>query len=290
MEQTVDVHGDFENTSGDVANAQRITTAEMENARIELGQQLIPVQEKWIGVQKKAVVALVNMTAAMNDADKESELLSRTLFENAKAAGKVTGEWEDLGKAGSETAEQASGWSKVWDVLAGRTRGLDKALKEVIGDTGKLTVAQLQSRDAYIAYAKGMKGVGAATDALAPKLVSIDRLTRIFSGDLFAAARNADKLKRSTKGIGALFAGGGGSGEKRSASGGPIAAGQATLVGERGPEVISTSRSGFVTPNHKLGGGGGNVYNINVTAIDPNSAAVAVVDAIRSFEDRFGAI
>lgn len=52
---------------------------------------------------------------------------------------------------------------------------------------------------------------------------------------------------------------GGKSGLGKKAAGGWTIPGQMTLVGERGPEVISTTRPMFVTPNHQLGGGG-NTY------------------------------
>ena len=50
------------------------------------------------------------------------------------------------------------------------------------------------------------------------------------------------------------------------AMGGQVQAGSSYLVGEQGPEVVTMGTSGFVTPNHRLGGGGqiGNmVVNIN---------------------------
>jgi hypothetical protein len=47
----------------------------------------------------------------------------------------------------------------------------------------------------------------------------------------------------------------------RRASGGPVQRGRTYLVGERGPELLTMGRSGgHVTPNHRLGGGGGDVY------------------------------
>lgn len=49
------------------------------------------------------------------------------------------------------------------------------------------------------------------------------------------------------------------------AAGGPVSAGKTYLVGERGPELVTMGGSGFVTPNHALGGGGGAV---NVTVVN----------------------
>ncbi|WP_416797304.1 phage tail tape measure protein [Ciceribacter azotifigens] len=45
------------------------------------------------------------------------------------------------------------------------------------------------------------------------------------------------------------------------ASGGPVSAGRSYLVGEKGPEIITPSRSGYVHPN---GSGPGGTYNIGV--------------------------
>lgn len=68
------------------------------------------------------------------------------------------------------------------------------------------------------------------------------------------------------------------------ASGGPLDAHQATLVGERGPEIITASRSGYVHPNESLGGGSGfkqiNHITINGVAGDLRKIARAVEDAI----------
>lgn len=50
MEQTSQVQGDFANTSDDAANAQRIATAEMENAQAVIGQALLPVMAALMSV------------------------------------------------------------------------------------------------------------------------------------------------------------------------------------------------------------------------------------------------
>ena len=38
--------------------------------------------------------------------------------------------------------------------------------------------------------------------------------------------------------------------------GGPVTGGKATIVGERGPEILVPHRSGHIIPNNKLGGQG----------------------------------
>ena len=51
------------------------------------------------------------------------------------------------------------------------------------------------------------------------------------------------------------------------ANGGPVSAGGAYLVGERGPELFTPKRSGMITANDKLGGGDTtNVVTVNVDA------------------------
>ena len=50
------------------------------------------------------------------------------------------------------------------------------------------------------------------------------------------------------------------------ADGGQIQGGKSYIVGERGPELFTPGASGFVTPNHALGMGGGvQVGSINIT-------------------------
>jgi len=51
------------------------------------------------------------------------------------------------------------------------------------------------------------------------------------------------------------------------ATGGPVQANRATMVGERGPELFVPNQSGAIIPNNKIGGGGGVVVNqtINVS-------------------------
>jgi hypothetical protein len=64
------------------------------------------------------------------------------------------------------------------------------------------------------------------------------------------------------------------------ATGGMASAGGTYLVGERGPELLTMgARSGYVTPNHALGGGG--PININVNGADPNEVVRALQAYVR---------
>ena len=64
--------------------------------------------------------------------------------------------------------------------------------------------------------------------------------------------------------LGGLFNFGGGK-----AKGGPVSAGTSYMVGEKGPELFTPSRSGTITPNNALGGGVGNI-TVNVDASGTN--------------------
>tara|TARA_R100001086_G_scaffold235851_1_gene158978 strand:- start:320 stop:700 length:381 start_codon:yes stop_codon:yes gene_type:complete len=54
------------------------------------------------------------------------------------------------------------------------------------------------------------------------------------------------------------------------ANGGPIPGRKPTLVGERGPELFTPGVSGYVTPNHELGGSTTNI----VVNVDASGSAV----------------
>jgi hypothetical protein len=64
------------------------------------------------------------------------------------------------------------------------------------------------------------------------------------------------------------------------AAGGPVFAGGSYIVGEQGPEMFSPGRSGYITPNHALGGGG-NVY-VTVQGALLGSTVPEVAATIRS--------
>jgi hypothetical protein len=67
------------------------------------------------------------------------------------------------------------------------------------------------------------------------------------------------------------------------AAGGPVRSGTSYLVGERGPELFTPNASGMITPNNKLGSGGGTTININVSgAFDPEGTARSIVNVLNN--------
>ena len=75
-------------------------------------------------------------------------------------------------------------------------------------------------------------------------------------------------IQKAVSGIGGKIGGFLGNIFGKRASGGPVAAGGAYLVGERGPEILQMgSRGGNIIPNSAIGGGGTtNVVTVNVDA------------------------
>ena len=98
--------------------------------------------------------------------------------------------------------------------------------------------------------------------------------------------------------FGGIFGGGGKTGAlpaspiMTAANGGYIPGGRASLVGEKGPELFTPAKGGFVTPNSMLGRGSGDInINVNVSADGMQSDAnenrgkelgVALASAIQS--------
>ena len=67
------------------------------------------------------------------------------------------------------------------------------------------------------------------------------------------------------------------------AAGGPVMGGTSYIVGERGPELFTPNASGMITPNNRLGGGGGTTINLNVTgAIDPEGTARSIINVLNN--------
>lgn len=75
------------------------------------------------------------------------------------------------------------------------------------------------------------------------------------------------------------------------ASGGPVSAGRSYIVGERGPERLTMgAQSGYITPNHRMGGGA--TYNINVSVsagVSPAQVGKELVAAIQAYQRNGGA-
>lgn len=124
------------------------------------------------------------------------------------------------------------------------------------------------AKDALSGFIKDMVAGKSASEALAGALDKVGQklldiaLNGIFDG-LFSGGGGIGGI------IGSLFGG-------RRASGGPVSAGKAYLVGERGPEIMLPRGSGTVIPNKALTGGSGRTSNQTTIHIDARGAQAGV--------------
>jgi hypothetical protein len=135
-------------------------------------------------------------------------------------------------------------------------------------------------------------GVGSLVDDLMNGVDAAEALENSLKNMLSTIAQIAQRQLLES-----IFGGGGGAGlgglfsgifGGARASGGPISAGKAYLVGEHGPEMVVPKGSGYVVPNHALGGGGGSGVNVSInnyagvevsqqTSRTPNGTDIKVV-------------
>jgi hypothetical protein len=102
-------------------------------------------------------------------------------------------------------------------------------------------------------------------DTLEARIRAFDQINvkpTVDTGSIDAAQSKADQLRATLGGLGAKTAPAGDpptpiTGAR--AKGGPVKAGHNYLTGEKGVEVFTPGANGFITPNDKLGGGGGSV-------------------------------
>jgi|TARA_R110002153_G_scaffold46455_2_gene131246 tape measure domain-containing protein len=81
------------------------------------------------------------------------------------------------------------------------------------------------------------------------------------------------------KGLGKSLFGGG----KKKALGGPVASGNAYLVGEQGPEIFAPASSGSIIPNDEIGGVGGGLVIQNLSIMPNASIDQALMDKPASY-------
>jgi len=135
---------------------------------------------------------------------------------------------------------------------AEETKKLNNAFKQ-IGDEIATGVT-----DALVGAIQGTRSLGEAARSILNDIAT--SLLRL----------GINTLLGNVFGIG-IFRGGGGGGASSApigvmaANGGFIPGGRPSLVGEKGPELFTPARGGFVTPNSMLGGGDINI-NVNVEA------------------------
>lgn len=93
-----------------------------------------------------------------------------------------------------------------------------------------------------------------------------------------AANQAAAQIRAAMASISSSARGGGGIAGRR-ATGGAVSAGQSYMVGERGAEIFTPQRSGYIIPNDKIGGGSV-VVNINNGQFNNEAQAMRMADVV----------
>jgi sulfur transfer complex TusBCD TusB component (DsrH family) len=140
MEQTNKVAGDFANTSGELANKQRIANAQIENSKAIVGQALkgayeaaIPLTVKLAAATADAAIDFMELTEQISRAE------AQVLRFNQATGGSVDNVF-DLAKE----VDQLTKSFDLWNVLP--TDGSEK-FNQILSDTNELLIAQASTMD-----------------------------------------------------------------------------------------------------------------------------------------------
>lgn len=305
MEQTSLQQGDFARTADGAANKQRILAANIENTKAAIGQGLLPVYSD----------LLERVLTFTGYAEENSEQVTKWGTVITIAAGAVV--------ALNYAIKAFIVIQKVANVLLAASKILYLTTAAAIGSkTAAQTLAELtykRSLVALVAYnvaEKTHKALVIASTAaqwaynvaLSANPIGLVVLALAALGAAFTIAykkiepfRNLidsiwDKVKGLAKtltgGIGKLFGVSGSSSidtiSGARALGGPVRQGSSYLVGERGPEIFTASKSGNIIPN---GAGGSVVYNITMNGIvDAESARRSIERVLQESSRRTGAV
>ena len=203
-------------------------------------------QQVWAAIQKREEEA-DSMRFAAAQARHDAAVAQRIETERAAQA-EVFRQAEAVRDAQVEAAKDAQA---AWERAAlGMTQAFGNAFASFIAGTKS-------AKDAFRSFAEGViqQLFRIAEQAVAAKLFGF--LTGLFTSGAFGGT-GASVIRG---GIPTYGVPGG------RAGGGPVAAGRAYIVGERGPEVLRMgSQGGRVIPNHALAGMGGSPLTINVYA------------------------
>jgi hypothetical protein len=133
---------------------------------------------------------------------------------------------------------------------------VDKANKDAIEAMQKRTQAFADTmkstlEEGFMAISTGTKSVKDAFRSMARDIIAqlykvlvVQRLVGSFNAETGVGTGLVGMLMKSIPSLPA------------NAMGGPVTGGRATIVGERGPEILVPHRSGHIIPNNKLGGQG----------------------------------
>lgn len=176
-------------------------------------------------------------------------------------------DWDTYARAVMDAQDRLMPMGEAVKAFAEESKGELSELQKAVEGWGK------SSADAIVEFA--MTGKSSFSDMVNSMLSDLARMLvyRNITAPLASAVGGMD-FGSIGSAIAGMFGG-------ARASGGPVSAGKTYLVGEQGPELVTMGASGYVTPNHALGGGGGGVSIVvnNNAGPDTRANAVATTDA-----------
>ena len=251
MQETTDAQGDYILTQDSTANSLKTLNAIWSDIQLKIGQAVLPTFKTFVNWLKTDGVAgiqtFINVLMGGN---------GKTL-QQAALSGKR--DMDGLNYAANSESQQA------WIDMA-------EAVKRAAASFGKLfEKLEIDKPDGALNKTLGLL-TGFVT--VTGKLADIGNIVgTVSSFSSFSSLTDpsswASKGQSVRDSFSRLFGGG-------KASGGQVRTGMSYLVGENGPELFTPNGGGgHITPNHRMGG-----INITVNALDPASAAKAVVSAL----------
>jgi len=174
-----------------------------------------------------------------------------------------------------------------WDAVKAKAEEIWNGIKETIEAALNKVKEVINSiitaiTDVWNSFVEGIKNTWqAGWDAMSGAVAAVaGTIMGIINGIIDTISKAVGKIKELAAAAGAAakeygqgvadrFNGGhlspssSGGWKKTNATGGNVFAGQTSLVGEKGPEMVTFGRSGTVTPNNRLGGGTTVVVNVS---------------------------
>jgi hypothetical protein len=306
MEKTTKFAGDFANTSGDLANATRIAKARITDFQAEVGQQLIPtvaaavnvamdladVMERVglesFGAEKR--VGPAGFTGAVEDALNPSQQFFKILNSGRDAFGQLSGNTDEATtrsaafEARMRTMQgRARETSAAVDALAKSNRGASDALNAAAEAAGAAGQEFLDARSAARRLEEQLNAIPKQT------IISVSASTRDANASLDSIiGKLRDIGSRAT--VASVVAA---NRFRQRATGGVVGSGETTLVGERGPELVSLPAGSKVHTNQQSKGmlAGANTINLTVNAglgTDGRDVGRLIVEELQKYQRRNG--
>ena len=250
-----------------------------------IGDHMGRLQGNMVNVAQTATAATAAAFAKLEDDVRP--IIERLFPERAAATGYAADAAKIAGSKNLSDADRAEATRRLGASNANTQTGLDAIGGLIGGAIGPAAEAAQQLGGAW-------KAVEAANDNLAVSFAETTRSVASSLQGLVNSIRSGDWLD-ALAGIGDLVLQLGGTGlfgqsfkAKTSnfggfrAAGGSITGGKTYMVGERGPELFTAGRSGYITPNNRLGAAksGGNTYQISGNLLTPEFwAQIEAMDA-----------